>query len=49
VASLVDAGAVGWAVSVTADDTNDAIKIQVTGAAATSISWTATGLLALTA
>ncbi len=31
----------GWAISITADNTNDSIKIEVTGAAATNIQWTA--------
>lgn len=37
-----DAGASAWDADVTADDTNEALKIQVTGAAATSIRWVAT-------
>ena len=47
--SVVDAGASGWSLSVTADNTNDSVKIEVTGAAATAINWTATGTLSLTA
>jgi hypothetical protein len=31
----------GWAVSVTADDTNDSIKIDVTGVSLTNIHWLA--------
>lgn len=31
----------GWAVSITADDTNEALKVTVTGAAATTIRWLA--------
>ncbi len=31
----------GWAVTFTADDANDSLKIQVTGAAATTIYWVA--------
>jgi len=30
-----------WDVAVTADDTNEALKVEVTGAAATNINWTA--------
>ena len=36
-----DAGAAAWAVSVTADATNGALKLTVTGAAATTIRWNA--------
>lgn len=38
----MDAGAVGWALAITADTTNGALGIQVTGALATSIRWVAT-------
>jgi hypothetical protein len=40
-ASLVsqDAGASGWAVSITADTTNGGLAVTVTGAAATTIRW----------
>lgn len=31
----------GWSVAITADDTNEALKIEVTGAAATNIRWVA--------
>jgi hypothetical protein len=34
-----DIGAVTWAVAVTADTTNGGIKVEVTGAAATTIRW----------
>jgi hypothetical protein len=34
-----DAGAAAWAVAVTADTTNGGIKVEVTGAAATTIRW----------
>lgn len=34
-----------WDVAVTADDTNEALKIEVTGAAATNINWTAKVIL----
>lgn len=34
-----DAGAGGWILAVTADTTNGGIKVQVTGAAATTIRW----------
>lgn len=34
-----DAGAATWAVAVTADTTNGGIKVEVTGAAATTIRW----------
>jgi len=34
-----DVGAVTWAVAVTADTTNGGIKVEVTGAAATTIRW----------
>lgn len=37
----VDAGAATWAIAVTADDTNEALQIQVTGAAASNIRWVA--------
>ncbi len=36
-----DAGAVTWDVAATADDTNEALVITVTGAAATTIRWNA--------
>lgn len=36
-----DAGASTWAVAVTADDTNEALKIEVTGEAAKTINWCA--------
>jgi hypothetical protein len=48
-AATADAGASGWAFTLTADNTNDSVKIEVTGASATTINWTATGVLALTA
>ena len=38
---IASAGAAAWAVTVTADDTNEALKIEVTGAAATNIRWVA--------
>jgi hypothetical protein len=34
-----DAGAAAWAVAVTADTTNGGIKVEVTGAASTTIRW----------
>ena len=34
-----DAGAAAWSVAVTADTTNGGIKVEVTGAAATTIRW----------
>ena len=34
-----DAGASGWVVNVTADTTNGGIKVEVTGAASTTIRW----------
>ena len=34
-----------WSVSVTADDTNECIKLSVSGAAATTINWGARGIL----
>ena len=34
-----DAGAAAWVVTVTADTTNGGIKVEVTGAAATTIRW----------
>jgi hypothetical protein len=37
-----DAGASGWSVAVSADNTNDALIITVTGVASTTISWVAT-------
>jgi len=40
-----DAGAAAWAVAVTADTTNGALKFTVTGAAATTIRWNATATL----
>jgi hypothetical protein len=36
-----DAGAATWSVAVTADTTNGGIKVEVTGAAATTIRWVA--------
>jgi hypothetical protein len=45
VASASDAGAAAWVVAVTADNTNDSILITVTGAAATTINWVASGHL----
>jgi len=36
-----DAGAAAWTVAVTADTTNGGIKVEVTGAAATTIRWVA--------
>lgn len=36
-----DAGASTWSVAVTADDTNESLKIEVTGAASTTINWCA--------
>jgi hypothetical protein len=36
-----DAGAAAWAVAVTADTTNGGIKVEVTGALATTIRWVA--------
>jgi hypothetical protein len=36
-----DAGAVTWVLAVTADTTNGGIKVEVTGAAATTIRWVA--------
>lgn len=36
-----DAGASGWIVNVTADTTNGGIKVEVTGAASTTIRWVA--------
>lgn len=35
-----DTGAAGWAVTLAADTTNGAFQVQVTGQAATTISWT---------
>jgi hypothetical protein len=40
-----DAGASGWSVAVTADDTNEALKIAVTGEASHTINWHAVGQL----
>ena len=40
-----DVGAATWAVAVTADTTNGALKFTVTGAAATTIRWNATATL----
>lgn len=37
----VDGGAATWAVAITADDTNEALQIQVTGAASSTIRWVA--------
>lgn len=37
----LDGPPTGWDVEITADNTNDALKITVTGAAATTIGWTA--------
>jgi len=34
------AGATAWDVTATADDTNEALAVQVTGEAATNIKWT---------
>jgi len=34
-----DAGASAWVVAVTADTTNGGIKVEVTGAASTTIRW----------
>jgi hypothetical protein len=34
-----DAGAVTWVLAITADTTNGGIKVEVTGAAATTIRW----------
>lgn len=31
----------GWAVTITADDTNESLKVEVTGAASTTINWVA--------
>jgi len=36
-----EAGAAAWDVTLTADDTNESLKIEVTGAVATNIKWTA--------
>lgn len=35
------AGASGWSTTISANDTNDALKVEVTGQAATNIRWTA--------
>ncbi len=35
----------GWAVTITADDTNEALKLEVTGALSTNIRWVATARL----
>jgi hypothetical protein len=40
-----DAGASAWAVAVTADDTNESLKIAVTGEASHTINWHAVGQL----
>ena len=40
-----DAGAAAWAVAVTADTTNGALKLTVTGQSATTIRWNATATL----
>lgn len=40
--SYADAGAAAWTIAVTADTTNGCLKIEVTGAAATTIRWVAT-------
>jgi hypothetical protein len=40
-----DAGASTWAVSVTADNTNESLKIAVTGEASHTINWHAVGQL----
>lgn len=37
-----DAGASGWALAVTADNTNDCLQITATGAASTTIKWIGT-------
>lgn len=38
-----DINPAGWGgVAITADDTNESLKIEVTGAASTNIRWTAT-------
>lgn len=37
-----DAGASGWSSAVTADDTNESLKIEVTGEASHTINWCAT-------
>lgn len=47
--SQADAGASGWTVAVSADDTNDSVKLDVTGAAATTIAWKASATVTLTA
>jgi hypothetical protein len=36
-----DAGAAAWTVNATADNTNKALSLTVTGAAATTINWVA--------
>jgi hypothetical protein len=36
------AGAAGWQVAVSADDVNEALQVQVTGDATTTIRWVAT-------
>jgi hypothetical protein len=38
-----DVAAAAWDITATADDTNDSLKITVTGAAATNIAWNITG------
>ena len=48
VAQQADAGASGWSVSVSADDTYDSVKIDVTGAASTVIAWKAYATITLT-
>ena len=40
-----DAGASGWSVAVTADDTNESLKIAVTGEASHTIKWHAVAVL----
>lgn len=37
---IASAGAAAWDVTISADNTNDALKVEVTGAAATTIRWT---------
>lgn len=39
--TYADSGASAWAISITADNTNDAIQITVTGQASKTIQWTA--------
>lgn len=42
VQSIGDINPSSWAVSITADDTNESLKIDVTGAASTNVRWMAT-------